>query len=436
MARRLNASDASFEADFHKLLFAKRDEEEDVASVVRGIIADVRRRGDEALVELTNKFDRAAITAETLKLTAQEINASLTQVGKAQLAAIETAAGRIESYHRRQLPQDMNYTDEAGALLGWRWTSLDSVGLYVPGGTASYPSSVLMNAIPAKVAGVARIVMVTPASGGAINPLVLAAARRAGVSDIYRIGGAQAVAALAYGTQSITAVDKIVGPGNAYVAAAKREVFGQVGIDSIAGPSEILVIADAGNNPDWIAADLLSQAEHDASSQSILITEDAGFADKVAAAAARQLETLPRKAIAQKSWNDNGAIIVVKNLDDAAPLSDAIAPEHLEIATNDPRILLKKVRHAGAIFLGRHAPEAIGDYIAGPNHVLPTSRTARFSSGLSVLDFMKRTTLLGLNAKSIAAIGPQAVTLAEAEGLDGHARSIAARLNQKIDRKD
>ena len=436
MARRLNASDASFEADFQKLLFAKREEEEDVAVVVRGIIADVRKRGDAALVELTNKLDRAGLTKETLKLTANEIDASLAQVSKAQLAAIETAAQRIESYHKLQMPEDARFTDETGAQLGWRWTSVDSVGLYVPGGTASYPSSVLMNAIPAKVAGVARIVMVTPASGGKLNPLVLAAARRAGVSDIYRIGGAQAVAALAYGTQTIEPVDKIVGPGNAYVAAAKREVFGQVGIDSIAGPSEILVIADAANDPDWIAADLLSQAEHDASSQSILITDDAGFADRVDAAARAQIATLPRKEIAEKSWNTNGAIIVVKTLDDAMPLADAFAPEHLEIATADPESLLKKVRHAGAIFLGRHTPEAMGDYIAGPNHVLPTSRTARFSSGLSVLDYMKRTTILGLDAKSIAAIGPEAVTLAEAEGLDGHARSIAARLNQKIDRKD
>jgi len=431
MARRLNASDASFEADFQKLLFTKREEEEDVAAVVRGIVADVRRRGDEALIELTNKFDRAGVTAKTLKLTVGEIDAALAQVGKADLAAIETAALRIESYHRRQMPQDLRYTDETGAQLGWRWTSVDSVGLYVPGGTASYPSSVLMNAIPAKVAGVARIVMVTPASGGTLNPLVLAAARRAGVSDIYRIGGAQAVAALAYGTQTIKPVDKIVGPGNAYVAAAKREVFGQVGIDSIAGPSEILVIADGANNPDWIAADLLSQAEHDASSQSILITDDAAFADRVDAAARAQIATLPRKEIAEKSWNTNGAIILVKSLDDAAPLSDAFAPEHLEIATADPESLLRKVRHAGAIFLGRHTPEAMGDYIAGPNHVLPTSRTARFSSGLSVLDYMKRTTILGLDAKSIAAIGPEAVTLAEAEGLEGHARSIAARLNQK-----
>ena len=431
MARRLNASDAAFAKQFHDLLFTKREEEEDVAAVVRGIVADVRARGDAALVELTNRFDRANVRTETLKLSAAEIEAGLVQVTKDQLTAIETAAARIESYHKRQIPADERFTDGTGAVLGWRWTSLDSVGLYVPGGTASYPSSVLMNAIPAKVAGVARIVMVTPASGGSINPLVLAAAKRAGITDIYRIGGAQAVAALAYGTQTITAVDKIVGPGNAYVAAAKREVFGQVGIDSIAGPSEILVVADGQNDPEWIAADLLSQAEHDPSSQSILITDDAGFADKVAAAAERQIAILPRKDIAAKSWADNGAIIVVKSLDDAVPLADAIAAEHLEIATADPDALLKKVRHAGAIFLGRHTPEAMGDYIAGPNHVLPTSRTARFSSGLSVLDFMKRTTLLGLDAKSMAAIGPDALVLAEAEGLEAHARSIAARLNQK-----
>jgi len=436
MARRLNAADASFAADFDRLLFAKREEEEDVAQVVRGIIADIRARGDEALVALTNRFDKAGVTRETLKLSAAEIDQALAGVSKEQLSAIETAARRIEAYHQRQIPADERFTDDTGALLGWRWTSVDSAGLYVPGGTASYPSSVLMNAVPAKVAGVKRIVMVTPASGGVINPLVLAAAKRAGVSDIYRIGGAQAVAALAYGTETIQPVDKIVGPGNAYVAAAKREVFGQVGIDSIAGPSEILVIADAGNNPDWIAADLLSQAEHDASSQSILITDDAGFADKVDAAARAQLALLPRREIAEKSWNANGAIILVKHLNDAAPLADAFAPEHLEIATADPESLLKRVRHAGAIFLGRYTPEAMGDYIAGPNHVLPTSRTARFSSGLSVLDYMKRTTILGLDAKSIAAIGPEAVTLAESEGLDGHARSIAARLNQKIDRKD
>jgi histidinol dehydrogenase len=431
MARRLNASDKSFAADFEALLFAKREEEEDVAQVVRGIIADIRKRGDAALVELTNRFDRAGVTAQTLKLTAAEIDEALKTVTKAQLAAIETAAARIEAYHRRQIPADDRFTDETGALLGWRWTCVDSVGLYVPGGTASYPSSVLMNAIPARVAGVARIVMVTPASGGRINPLVLAAARRAGVTDIYRIGGAQAVAALAYGTESIAAVDKIVGPGNAYVAAAKREVFGQVGIDSVAGPSEILVIADGKNDPDWIAADLLSQAEHDASSQSILITDDAGFADRVAEAAERQIALLPRKEIAARSWGDYGGIVLVEKLEDAAALSDRFAPEHLEIATDAPEDFAKKVRHAGAIFLGRHTPEAMGDYIAGPNHVLPTSRTARFSSGLSVLDYMKRTTLLGLDARSLNAIGPEAVTLAEAEGLDAHARSISARLNRR-----
>jgi len=431
MARRLNASDAQFDADFQKLLFAKREEEEDVAAVVHGIIKDVRARGDAALVELTNKFDRAGVTGDTLKLTAGEIEAASSKVSAEQLAAIETAATRIADYHRRQLPEDVRFTDDTGASLGWRWTSVDSVGLYVPGGTAAYPSSVLMNAIPAKVAGVKRIVMVTPASGGSINPLVLAAARRAGVSDVYRIGGAQAVAALAYGTGTIKAVDKIVGPGNAYVAAAKREVFGQVGIDSMAGPSEILVIADGQNDPDWIAADLLSQAEHDASSQSILITDDAQFADKVAAAVEAQIAILPRKDIAAKSWASYGAIIVVKRLADAVSLADTIAPEHLEIATADPESLMRLVRHAGAIFLGRHTPEAMGDYIAGPNHVLPTSRTARFSSGLSVLDFMKRTTILGLDAGSMAAIGPDALVLAESEGLHAHARSIAARLNRR-----
>ena len=431
MARRLDASAPGFEADFTELLFAPREAEEDVTQVVRGIIADVRSRGDAALVELSNKFDRADVTAKTLRVTPEEIAAAGAEVTAAQKAALDTAASRIEAYHRRQLPTDENFTDETGAKLGWRWTAMDSAGLYVPGGTASYPSSVMMNAIPARVAGVKRIVMVTPASGGTIQPLVLEAARRAGVSEIYRIGGAQAIAALAFGTASIAAVDKIVGPGNAYVAAAKREVFGRVGIDSVAGPSEILVIADGKNNPDWIAADLLSQAEHDASSQSILITDDADFADKVAKAAKRALGTLPRGVIATKSWNDYGAIIVVAKLEDAASLSDRIAPEHLEIATENPQALLAKVRHAGAIFLGRHTPEAMGDYIAGPNHVLPTARTARFSSGLSVLDFMKRSTLLSLDARAMAALGPDAIALAEAEGLDAHARSIAARLNTR-----
>jgi len=428
MARRLDARAADFADAFDTFLHTKREEEEDVAATVRAIIADVRTRGDAALIELTERFDK--VKPASLRLEDSEIDAAEAQCSKDALKALDVAAGRIEAYHRRQVPKDESFVDEAGATLGWRWTPLDSVGLYVPGGTASYPSSVLMNAIPAGVAGVARIAMVTPASGGQINPPVLAAAKRAGVREIYRIGGAQAVAALAYGTQSIAAVDKIVGPGNAYVAAAKREVFGKVGIDSIAGPSEILVVSDAGSDPDWIAADLLSQAEHDTSSQSILITDDAGFADKVDEAVTRALETLPRREIAAASWQNFGAVIVVANLDDAAPLVDRIAPEHLEIATADPERLLARVRHAGAIFLGRHTPEAMGDYIAGPNHVLPTSRTARFSSGLSVLDFMKRTTLLSCTPGVIQQIGPDAITLAEAEGLDAHARSIAARLNR------
>jgi histidinol dehydrogenase len=391
----------------------------------------VKARGDAALIELTNKFDRSGVTQETLRVTPEEIEGAQARLSAPQHEALAVAARRIEAYHRRQLPSDEMFIDDIGAALGWRWTAVDAVGLYVPGGTASYPSSVLMNAIPARVAGVARIVMVTPASGGAINPMVLDAARRAGVTEIYRVGGAQAVAALAYGTQTIAPVDKIVGPGNAYVAAAKREVFGQVGIDSVAGPSEILVVADAANNPDWIAADLLSQAEHGADSQSILITDDAGFADRVAVAAERALADLPRRDIAARSWNDYGAIILVERLEEAAPLADRIAPEHLEIATADPEGFSKTIRHAGAIFLGRHTPEAMGDYIAGPNHVLPTSRTARFSSGLSVLDFMKRTTLLSLNARAMRNLGPNALDLAQSEGLEAHARSIAVRLNSR-----
>jgi histidinol dehydrogenase len=428
MARRLDHSAPDFERAFAELLGAKRETNDDVADAARAIIAEVRARGDAALFDLTERFDKSRPAA--LRLTQDEIDAGEAQCPKDALAALDIAAKRIEFYHRRQLPSDASFTDETGAMLGWRWTSLDSVGLYVPGGTASYPSSVLMNAVPARVAGVKRVAMVTPASGGTINPLVLAAAKRAGVREIYRIGGAQAVAALAYGTATIAAVDKIVGPGNAYVAAAKREVFGTVGIDSIAGPSEILVVSDAASNPDWIAADLLSQAEHDTSSQSILITDDAAFASKVEAAVERALALLPRKAIAGASWRDHGAVIVMASLDDAAALADRIAPEHLEIATADPQALLSRVRHAGAIFLGRHTPEAMGDYIAGPNHVLPTARTARFSSGLSVLDFMKRTTLLACSPATLNAIGPAAITLAEAEGLDAHARSIAARLNR------
>lgn len=431
MARRLDARGADFERAFTALISSKRETEEDVAAIVRDIIADVRKRGDTALIDYAARFDNVTLTVEALRLSELEIAAAESQCSRAALDAIDLAAKRIETYHRRQLPKDESFTDDTGAMLGWRWTALDSVGLYVPGGTASYPSSVLMNAMPARVAGVERIAMVTPASGGKINPLVLAAAKRAGVSEIYRIGGAQAVAALAFGTKMIVPVDKIVGPGNAYVAAAKREVFGKVGIDSVAGPSEILVIADGKNNPDWIAADLVSQAEHDTSSQSIVITDNAAFADQVAAAVERALVLLPRKDIASASWNNNGAIIVVGHLNDAAPLVDRVAPEHLEIATESPNELLALVRHAGAIFLGRNTPEAMGDYIAGPNHVLPTARTARFSSGLSVLDFMKRTTILSCSQQTINAIGPAAITLAEGEGLEAHARSIAARLNAK-----
>jgi len=431
MSKRLDARAKDFEARFDELLNAKRAQDEDVGRAVREIIADVQARGDGALIELSRRFDRATLTRETLRVTPAEIDAAEKGAKPDVVAALKLAASRIEAYHRRQLPADDSFTDEAGATLGWRWRALESVGLYVPGGTASYPSSVLMNAVPARVAGVARVVMATPASGGAINPLTLVAAKIGGVSEIYRVGGAQAIAALAHGTEAIKPVDKIVGPGNAYVAAAKREVFGRVGIDAIAGPSEILVVADAGNDPAWMAADLLSQAEHDASSQAILITDDAAFADQVSAEVERQLALLPRREIAGASWRDFGAVIVVAKLADAVPLIDRIAPEHLEIATADPQALFARVRNAGAVFLGRHTPEAIGDYLAGPNHVLPTSRTARFSSGLSVLDFMKRTTMLSCDANALSNLGPAALTLAGAEGLHAHARSIAIRLNQK-----
>ncbi len=430
MRRWLEAKSSDFAGEFEALLGLKRETDDDVSTAVRGIIADVRARGDAALVELSAKFDRVQLTAETLRLSPAEIEAARLECTLHTLRALDVAAKRIEDYHRRQLPADASYTDDTGMRLGWRFTPLDSVGLYVPGGTASYPSSVLMNAIPAVVAGVKRLVMVTPASGGHINPLSIEAARRAGVTEIYRIGGAQAVAALAFGTKTIAPVDKIVGPGNAYVAAAKREVFGTVGIDSVAGPSEILVIADSGNNPDWIAADLLSQAEHDTSAQSILITDSAEFARKVDAALDRAVALLPREKIARASWEHNGAIIVVEKITDAAPLANRIAAEHLELAVEYPEALLPLIRHAGAIFLGRHTPEAMGDYIAGPNHVLPTARTARFSSGLSVLDFVKRTTLLSCTPGAIAVLGPDAIILAESEGLEAHARSVAARLNR------
>ena len=429
MARRLDARARDFSERFKELVHSQRETDEDVSRAVAEIIADVRARGDAALVALSAKFDHATLTPETLRVPLREIDEAFRATSAEVKNALAFAAARIETYHQRQVPLDESFVDESGARLGWRWTPLQSVGLYVPGGTASYPSSVLMNAIPARVAGVSRIVMTTPATGGRIDPLTLAAAKLAGVSEIYRVGGAQAVAALAYGTITIGSVDKIVGPGNAYVAAAKRAVFGQVGIDSIAGPSEILVVADNANDPAWIAADLLSQAEHDSSSQSILITDDPAFADQVAAAVDGQLSELKRRDIAQASWRSHGAIIVVEKLEDAAALVDAIAPEHLEIATEKPEAFLDRVKNAGAVFLGRYSPEAIGDYVAGPNHVLPTSRTARFSSGLSVLDFMKRTSVLSCDANALRQLGPAALSLAEAEGLGAHGRSIAIRLN-------
>jgi histidinol dehydrogenase len=424
----LDAAAADFEDDFTALLNSKREAAADVDATVAGIIADVRRRGDAALLDYTRRFDRLDLTADGLRIPQAELDAAVGACDPETIAALELAAERIADYHRRQKPEDLDYRDAAGVRLGHRWTAVEAAGLYVPGGTAAYPSSVLMNALPAKVAGVERLVMVVPTPGGVVVPLVLAAARLAGVTEVYRVGGAQAVAALAYGTETIAKVDKIVGPGNAYVAAAKRQVFGTVGIDMIAGPSEILVVADAGNRPDFIAADLLSQAEHDTAAQSILITDDAGFASAVEAEVAKQLETLPRSAIAQESWQAHGAVITVAGLDAALPLIDRIAPEHLELAVADPDVLAAKVRNAGAIFLGRYTPEAIGDYLAGPNHVLPTARSARFSSGLSVLDFMKRSSLISCDAESLAAIGPAAVRLAEAEGLDAHAKSVALRL--------
>ena len=424
----LDARSADFEARFAELLAGKRETSVDVADAVAAILDEVRRDGDAALIRLTAKFDRQELTPATLRVSAAEIAAAEAACAPELLEALDLAAARIRSFHEKQLPEDLSYTDAVGARLGLRWTAVDAAGLYVPGGTASYPSSVLMNAIPAKVAGVARLVMVVPMPGGAVNPLVLAAAKRAGVDEIYRVGGAQAVGALAYGTATIRPVDKIVGPGNAYVAAAKRRVFGTVGIDMIAGPSEVLVVADADNDPDWIAVDLLSQAEHDAAAQAILITDDAGFAAAVSAAVDKRLATLPRGNIAAASWRDHGALIVVPSLAEAPALIDRVAPEHLELAVADPDALAAKVRHAGAIFLGRTTPVALGDYVGGPNHVLPTARSARFSSGLGVLDFLKRTTLLGASPEAIAAIGPAAVRLAESEGLSAHALSVSLRL--------
>ncbi|MFK7837703.1 MAG: histidinol dehydrogenase [Sulfitobacter sp.] len=426
----LDATAQDFETAFSDLLNAKREDSPDVDAVVADIIADVRDRGDAAVIELTETFDHVALTPDTLRFSAEEIAAALDEVPAADKAALELAATRITDYHQRQLPEDAHWTDESGATLGWRWTPVSAAGLYVPGGLASYPSSVLMNAIPAKVAGVARLAMVVPTPKGVLNPLVLMAAHLSGVDEVYRIGGAQAVAALAYGTDAIAPVDKITGPGNAFVAAAKRRVFGKVGIDMIAGPSEILVIADADNDPDWIALDLLSQAAHDESAQSLLITTDAAFGQAVAEAVEKRLETLERRAIAGASWRDFGAIITVPDLATAAQLSNRIAPEHLELCVADPEALSKDITHAGAIFLGQWTPEAIGDYIGGPNHVLPTARSARFSSGLSVLDFMKRTTLAQMTPDALRAIGPAAERLATSESLEAHGLSVTARLNR------
>ncbi|PIE11700.1 MAG: histidinol dehydrogenase [Rhodobacterales bacterium] len=430
MVQRLETSDEGFEDAFAALLSAKREDAPEVDDIVAEIIARVRAEGDAALIALTAQFDRLTLDAEGLRFSEAEIDAACAQVSPKERAALELAAERIRAYHARQMPEDALWTDETGAQLGWRWGAVDAAGLYVPGGLASYPSSVLMNAVPAKVAGVGRLAVTVPTPDGVINPLVLLACRIAGVDEIYRVGGAQAIAALAYGTEAIAPVDKITGPGNAFVAAAKRRVFGKVGIDMIAGPSEILVIADAENDPDWIALDLMSQAEHDASAQSILITDERAFADKVEAAVEARLKTLTRREIAGASWADYGAVIVVRDWDEAADLANRIAAEHLEICTQDPDALAAKIRHAGAIFLGGYTPEAIGDYVGGPNHVLPTARSARFSSGLSVMDFLKRTTLSRMTPEALKAIGPAAETLAQSESLEAHGLSVTARLER------
>ncbi|GBQ54667.1 histidinol dehydrogenase [Komagataeibacter swingsii] len=426
--KRLDTTQPDFRAGFAGLLAERDSDTARVDGPVTEILAAVRARGDDALCEFTNRFDRANVTPATLRITPDEVEAACGQVPADLLASLEVAATRIESFHRAQMPSGLRYVDDAGVTLGMRWTALDSVGLYVPGGKAAYPSSVLMNAIPAHVAGVGRIAMCVPTPDGVLNPLVLAAARRAGVTEIYRVGGAQAVGAMAYGTATIAPVDRVVGPGNAYVAEAKRQVFGTVGIDSIAGPSEVVVIADGNNDPRAIALDLLAQAEHDPMAQSILITPDAGMAAKVEQAVATELETLPRAEIARASWDAHGAIITVRDLNEAADLVNTIAPEHLELMIDDPAPVFGRVRHAGAIFVGRYCPEAIGDYVGGPNHVLPTSRTARFSSGLSVFDFIKRTTFIEAQPESLRRIGPAAVSLARAEGLDAHALSVSVRL--------
>jgi histidinol dehydrogenase len=430
MPVRLDVRDAGFEAAFAAVLAAKRESAPDVDDVVAAILADVRARGDEAVIDYTRRFDRLELTPDTLRIPAVDLDGAARSCTPEAIAALEFAAARIHAFHARQRPDDLDYRDDAGLRLGYRWTPVTAVGLYVPGGTAAYPSSVLMNAVPAKVAGVRRLVMVVPAPDGALNPLVLAAAHIAGIDEVFRIGGAQAIAALAFGTETIAPVDKIVGPGNAYVAAAKRRVFGTVGIDMIAGPSEVLIVADADNDPSWIAIDLLAQTEHDTAAQSILITDDAGFADAVCRAVDDHLRTLPRGEMARESWQTNGCVIVVETLDQAVPLVDRVAPEHLELALDEADRFSRRIVNAGSIFLGRLTPEAVGDYVAGPNHVLPTGRSARFSSGLGVLDFLKRSTFIECGGEGLAAIGPAAVTLAEAEGLDAHARSVAVRLNR------
>ena len=429
MTLRLDANAADFETRFRALLAMKREVSEDVDRAAKDIIDAVIARGDDAVIAFTEQFDGLTLTPATLRISDAEIDAAMAQCAPAEIEALKLARERIEAYHVKQKPADIMFTDAAGVTMGYRHTAIEAAGLYVPGGTASYPSSVLMNAVPARVAGVPRIVMVVPAPKGVLNPLVLAAAKIAGVHEIYRIGGAQAIAALAYGTETIAPVAKIVGPGNAYVAAAKRRVFGTVGIDMIAGPSEVVIMADEHGNPDWIAADLLAQAEHDTAAQSILITPSRALGDAVAQAVERHLATLPRAAIAGASWRDFGAIIHVASLEDAIPLVDRLAPEHLEIETDQPEKLADRVRNAGSIFLGAHTPEAIGDYVGGPNHVLPTARSARFSSGLGVPDFMKRTSLLKCTPEALRTLGPAAITLARAEGLDAHARSVAIRLN-------
>ncbi len=429
MPLRLDSRDPGFAAAFARLVESARDTDSGVANDTAAIITDVRIRGDAALFELTERFDRIDLAATGMAVSEREIDAACAEVAPELMAALTLAADRIRAFHELQRPVDQDATDATGIRAGWRWSPVDAAGLYVPGGLASYPSSVLMNAIPAKVAGVGRLVMVTPTPGGRLNPLVLAAARLAGVDVVYRIGGAQAVAALAFGTATIAPVDKIVGPGNAWVAEAKRQLYGRVGIDMVAGPSEILVVADAANDPAWIAADLMSQAEHDPVAQSILITDDAAFADAVCAAVEDLIARLPTGAIARQSWDDHGAVILLGALDDSPGLINTLAPEHLEIATADPQALFAKVRHAGSVFLGRHTPEAIGDYIGGPNHVLPTGRRARFASGLSVADFMKRTTFLDCSPQGMAAVGPSAVALATAEGLHAHGESVRLRLD-------